>query len=621
MRCSSRPALLLSACIAAATHAHADYSNAVFFGDSLTDAGTYRPIVESLYPGTGKFTTNPGPVWSEVLAAELGHSARPANAGGTDYAAGGARVTKNPGYPSSQFFTAAAPTISTQISSYLDSNGGRADANALYSIWAGANDLFALEAPEAFTDYAADPMPVVASQLADQIGRLQRAGARTVVVFNLPDTGATPGSIADGPEATAISTAHAVEYNRALFAELRARGLNVIPIDTFSLLRTIIADPTRFGFTDARTPACDMSQVPSSLICTSENYAPGSEQRHVFADRDHPSTAAHALISRYVLGMLAAPQQINALPVNAVATRLALHDLLRTQIAAGDTARAAGGRNVWVSVQGQRNEYDTTKLDPSDDGSGYHFALGFDVPVVEDWIVGGALSVSHTGFDYAAQRGDYAQRDTTLSIYTRWRGQAGAEGRWFAQGAASYGTQEYDVNRRVPMGITSLDADGDTRGRNLSLQVEGGYEFVAGAFAHGPYVGAVVQDVRIDGFEEKGGEAANLDYAPQKRHSIVGSAGWQLSYDAGLWAPYARIGAEHEFEDRDHTLEMRAVSIPEAGSFRVEVTDPKRTRYPLQIGIRGELRNAAGFNIGLTQNFGTDNDNSTRIFAGISARF
>lgn len=615
MRRFHRPALLLCACIATAARA-ADYSDTVFFGDSLTDAGTYTNIVQGIYPGTGKFTTNPGPVWSEVLAAELGHDAQPANSGGTDYAAGGARVTKNPGYPFDQFFTAAAPTITSQISSYLAAHGGRADPNALYSVWAGANDLFALEAPEASSQYVADPMPVVAGELADQVGRLQRAGARTVVVFNLPDTGATPGSIADGAQAAAASTQHAIEYNRALFSELKARGLSVIPIDTFNLLRTIIADPGRFGFTDARTPACDLSQVQSSLICSSANYAPGSEQTHVFADRDHPTTATHALISDYVLGVLAAPQQINALPVNAVATRLALHDLLRTQIAAGDLQRNRDGRNLWLTVQGQRNEYDTSKLDPSDDGSGYHFAMGFDMPVAPGWIVGGAFSFSHTSLDYADHRGDYAQRDTTLSAYARWRADA-----WFAEGALSYGTQDYDVNRRVPMGIASLDADGDTGGRNLSLQLEGGYEFTSGAFAHGPYIGAVAQDLRIDSYDEQGGEAANLGVASQQRHSLVGSAGWQLSYDAGPWTPYARLGAEHEFEDRDHTLELRALSLPEAGSFRMDVTDPERTRYPLQVGVRGELPGMAGFNIGVTQNFGTDDDSSTRIFAGLSVKF
>ena len=45
----------------------AEYDGTVFFGDSLTDSGTFG----------AKFTTNPGAVWSELLAARLGSQALP----------------------------------------------------------------------------------------------------------------------------------------------------------------------------------------------------------------------------------------------------------------------------------------------------------------------------------------------------------------------------------------------------------------------------------------------------------------------------------------------------------------------------------------------------------------
>jgi outer membrane lipase/esterase len=502
MRRSNRSALFIAASLAANPAVAADYSSTVFFGDSLTDAGTYRAIVTQLYPGTGKFTTNPGPVWSEELAAELGTAARPSIDGGTNYAAGGARVTKNPGYPYTTFFIAAAPAIRDQISSYLSRNGGRADSDALFSVWAGANDLFALEAPEAATEYRADPMPQVAGELAEQVARLRNAGARNIIVFNLPDIGTTPGTVGDGPAASATSTRNSSEYNRALFTELAARGVRVIPIDTFNLLRMVMADPARFGFSNATGTACDLNQVQSSLICSSANYAAGTESSYVFADDNHPTTATHGLISQYVVGMLAAPQQVGALPASAVANRAALHDLLRTQLFAGELQRERSGRHVWVSVQGQRTEYDPSKIDPADDASGYHFALGLDVPVDADWVVGGAFSVGRDSMDFAEHRGDYALRDASLSVYGKWRSQS-----WFVDGAASYGRQGYDINRRIPLGASALEPDGDTDGSNTSLQLEGGYEFRSGAIAHGPYVGLIAQDVRVDGFREKDGDA------------------------------------------------------------------------------------------------------------------
>lgn len=79
------------------------YSGTIFFGDSLTDSGFFKPfLVPPLAPAganqvIGRFTTNPGTVWAQNLASAWGTNAAPANQGGTDYAVGGARVNAAPG--------------------------------------------------------------------------------------------------------------------------------------------------------------------------------------------------------------------------------------------------------------------------------------------------------------------------------------------------------------------------------------------------------------------------------------------------------------------------------------------------------------------------------------------
>src|SRR3981189_2366140 len=50
-----------------ATPAPAKFGEAVFFGDSLTDAGTYGL----------RFTTNPGMTWAQHVAERLGQSTEP----------------------------------------------------------------------------------------------------------------------------------------------------------------------------------------------------------------------------------------------------------------------------------------------------------------------------------------------------------------------------------------------------------------------------------------------------------------------------------------------------------------------------------------------------------------
>src|SRR5262245_37816862 len=96
------PALVLSALSAfAAPEAAAQYSGVYVFGDSLSDAGFYRPFLLGLglpapvVTQLGRFTTNPGPVWSEIVTQHYGFTPGPSNANnGNIFAQGGARVTQ-----------------------------------------------------------------------------------------------------------------------------------------------------------------------------------------------------------------------------------------------------------------------------------------------------------------------------------------------------------------------------------------------------------------------------------------------------------------------------------------------------------------------------------------------
>src|SRR3546814_4594273 len=85
--------------------------------------------------------TNPGLVWSEYLAQYYGTDASPNGNGqsGDNYAAGGARVGVD-----TVGGLGPIPSLATQMNNYLAANGGRADPDALYSVWGGANDVFAV---------------------------------------------------------------------------------------------------------------------------------------------------------------------------------------------------------------------------------------------------------------------------------------------------------------------------------------------------------------------------------------------------------------------------------------------------------------------------------------------
>ena len=70
------------------------FSNFFVFGDSLSDSGNAAQAQG--VPGGVSFTTNPDPVWAEIVARTFGASGENSLAGGPNYAVAGACM--NPGY-------------------------------------------------------------------------------------------------------------------------------------------------------------------------------------------------------------------------------------------------------------------------------------------------------------------------------------------------------------------------------------------------------------------------------------------------------------------------------------------------------------------------------------------
>ena len=279
------------------------FTQTVFFGDSLTDAGFFRPLLPlSVRPVTGQFTTNPGYVWSQYLADYYGTTANPNGNGqtGTNYAAGGARVGVN-----STGALGPIPSMATQTANYLAANGGRADAQALYTVWGGANDLFAI------TSGGADPTTTIGGAVTAQIGivgTLTQAGAQYILVPTVPDLGVTPAFRAQGALAQAQGTALTVNYNNALFSGLAAANLRVIPLDTFHFLQEVVANPSAFGLTNITGTACQPQITANSLTCNPTSYvSPDAPYTYLFADGVHPSSAGHRALADFAISVIDGP--------------------------------------------------------------------------------------------------------------------------------------------------------------------------------------------------------------------------------------------------------------------------------------------------------------------------
>ena len=97
----------------------------------------------------------------------------------------------------------------------------------------------------------------------------------------------------------------------------------------------------------------------------------------------------------------------------------------------------------------------------------------------------------------------------------------------------------------------------DTDGHSLALALRGrGYDFKIGPFTTGPVAGAVLQQVRINGFTETGTSGVPaLSFGSQTRGSAMSQLSGRGSVDLGDWQPFAELAwnderAEQEPHDR-----------------------------------------------------------------------
>lgn len=586
--------------------AAAQYSGTAFFGDSLSDAGTFAAIgaVPSV---VGKFTTNPGPVWTEILATKYGGSAAPAVAGGDIYAVGGARVTSLPGYPDAAPTNQATP-VTDQITAYLASHGGRANSNALHSVWAGANDIFVIAPTPA---NAQAYLFQTTGELVAQIARLQAAGARYIIVPTIPDIGITPAGLSQGAAGAAGLTQLSQGFNQLLFGGIGLANLNVVPIDTFTLLREIVASPAAYGFTGAAAttvPACGSTP---SLICSSASLRPGATPFNtVFADGVHPTTGAHRIIADFVAAQLAAPGQISLLPESMIKTRMGLNETIHNQIAMS-RAGAANATRVWATLGGGRLEFERNAAFPQADGHPYGLTVGVDRRISPNLMVGAAGTAGRFDADFAGG-GGYSQDDLAMSFYAAW-----ASGPISVTAIGSLGQSDFDIDRVVRLGPAVRKIGGDTDGEQASLAVRGAFELGGGALNHGPFAGVTLQRLDVNGFSEKNGGSAALGFGNQKRNSIIGELGYQASYDLKTFMPFGRIGVEREFRDSDRNVNAFLLSMS-APAFQMPAAKLDRTWGTATVGAALRLGGNLTGSVALTSQFGQSDVRNYAVQVGLA---
>lgn len=269
------------------------FDKVVVFGDSLSDSGNVYATTGGLFPPlpyAGNFSN--GQVAVQYLANALGvpldnHAWGGATSGSALTIPGNPAQAAplRPNYVNYAYLHPsppwpALPNMSDAVGNYV--LGTPVDANALYVVWGGANDIFLAQLDGRL---AADPTAVLTEAIVNLTritAVLAGAGAQHILVPGMPDLGLTPDCAGNSAACSLLASS----FNAGLQAALAG---NVPPaawqyFDTYALLGAVVANPGAYGLTNV-TDRC----FNGVSVCADPS-------QYLFWDSVHPTTAGHQVL-------------------------------------------------------------------------------------------------------------------------------------------------------------------------------------------------------------------------------------------------------------------------------------------------------------------------------------
>ncbi|MEO1300424.1 MAG: SGNH/GDSL hydrolase family protein [Cyanobacteria bacterium J06636_16] len=263
------------------------------------------PALE-LYDAEGRWTN--GPTAVEVLAQELQVEL-------TDYAVGGAKSG------SGNYYSWLDPFQDTgvlgQIEQFETSLAGQsADPDALYFIFASANDFFEYSdfgLPGTLEELTADTV----SNIKQSVSELAALGANQFLVVNSSDLGILPGTIEFGQsdDASLFTDLVNSQLPEQLDALSEQLGVEAVLYDHVAISDKIRSNPETFGLSNIDDPCQPI--FPVEPLCSNHDA-------HYFWDEYHPTQRVHQIVGNDMAQFIGTNQAQSVPEPTAIGTLFAI---------------------------------------------------------------------------------------------------------------------------------------------------------------------------------------------------------------------------------------------------------------------------------------------------------
>jgi outer membrane lipase/esterase len=623
------------------------FSNLYSFGDSLSDIGNgnQTPI-----------TTPDGATWNFYLAQQLGFNLTASKNGGNDYALAGSVTGPLPAANSSMpldptHFGFPAQTILDQVNGYVITSGGHLDKNALYTVYGGANDIvLGLESattqnftPVQATEYALKIINASANNILTAAQTLYAAGAKFILVPNLPNLGKTPAlsdpnflyaqfyqvvyqmlyklaislgqtttqasayALAYAPaEAQAIvasensaliqaSTELAENFNHQQLSDLNRAGFNVIQVDIFGLLEALQQNYQAFGFSAPNSSyesvVIDGKGVPSLAPNGSD---PNTD---IFFDGYHPSAKTGQIGADYFLSIITGPLFAGNLAIIPFSVIDNQNNIIQQQMLSLQTCLntlPVGKFSVFAGGLDNPGSVDTAIGQPGFTWNNAAFTVGSFYRFNQNFLAGAAVGRSMGDIDYKHNTGglDLDENIVTLFGGYQWNN-------FYSNAELNYGNIDFsNIKRNFNLGPVPETVIGDTSGYGFAAGDQLGYNF---SFMHdnlktGPIATLDYQHVNVSPYAEysadfsaQGNPFDALQYGKQQNNSFVGGLGWQINYVGQVnntqVMPFMQATYNHQFINQDRWVTAGVVTLP-GSEFAMPFTYPDNHFGSINAGVQ-----------------------------------